>query len=44
MSEDQGELEIVKIRLAEREERLKHVERLLNESVEQSKRLSSQVS
>jgi hypothetical protein len=43
LSEEQGTLDITRIKLAEREERIKHIERLLNETVEQSKILSSRV-
>lgn len=36
-------LDITKIKLTEREERIKHIERLLSETVEHSKALSARV-
>jgi chromosome segregation ATPase len=41
LSEEQGTLDITKIKLTEREERIKHIERLLSETVEHSKVLST---
>ena len=43
LSEEQGTLDITKIKLEEREDRIKHLEKLLGDTLDQSKHLASKV-